>query len=325
VSGSTIRVQLNQGYGYAPAETWGTGQINDGQSANVGFGAGWATAGNVFSGGVNLSLAVNDVKSRLMDMNSDGLPDYVSATSDGLRVALNNGGGFAPAVPWGQPLKSLGEDGIATLGSYGGLKLPFGSRYTLNDGLSTSATISVTGTVPHTVWATFVPVVDIVVSGGASKGETISQPSISYMDVNGDGLVDSVRSGDGNTLEVLLNRIGKTNLLKTVRRPLGARIELDYARDGNTYEQPHSKWVMSELRVHDGASNDTPAAWKSKGSDWQRSSYAYAGGNYDRHERDFLGYARVTSTQHDTGGKDAAGLASAPLYRKTEQTYANTS
>lgn len=93
----------------------------------------------------------------------------------------------------------------------------------------------------------------------------------------------------------------------------------------HTYEQPHSKWVMSEMRVHDGASGDTPAAWKSKGSDWQRMGFAYANGNYDRHERDFLGYARVTSTQYDTGGKDAAGLLNASTYRKTEQVYANAS
>jgi len=102
-----------------------------------------------------------------------------------------------------------------------------------------------------------------------------------------------------------------------------------YTRTGNTYDQPQSKYVMSEVRMFDGVADDTPADWVGRGSDWQRNSYTYANGKYDRFEREFLGYHTVTSFQHDTKGKNgdaitAADLANTPVFRKTVQEYSNS-
>ena len=98
VSGSSIRVGLNLGYGFASAEAWGSAYANKGETSNFGISAGWAKPGNTFSGGVNLNLGSNDVKYRLMDMNGDGLSDYVYVNSNGLMVSLNNGGSLASPI-----------------------------------------------------------------------------------------------------------------------------------------------------------------------------------------------------------------------------------
>src|SRR5690606_32617251 len=123
-------------------------------------------------------------------------------------------------------------------------------------------------------------------------GQTVSQPTVGFRDVNGDGLPDSIRSPRDSKLEAALNQTGRTNLLKRIERPLGAVITLDYARRGNTYPQPHSQWVMSRVTVHDGHAGD--------GADTHATAYAYAGGYYDRREREFYGYATVTERQLDT-------------------------
>lgn len=65
------------------------------------------------------------------------------------------------------------------------------------------------------------------------------------------------------------NTFGKTNLLKSVKRPLGATISISYERTGNTYEVPHSKWVMNKVTVFDGLIGDTPAPDSALGDDYQ--------------------------------------------------------
>ncbi|MFA6902444.1 MAG: SpvB/TcaC N-terminal domain-containing protein [Gallionellaceae bacterium] len=327
IAGGTILVGLNTGYGFAPPENWGSGYINKGKTSSYSLGAGWSSPGKVFAGGANLSLSSNDVGYRLMDMNGDGLPDYIYVDGNGLMVAINYGGSFGPAKRWGRPLKTLSD--ISSLGSYGGITMPISSHYSLSDGLSTSVSVSANATATFTITLAIVPIFDLAFGGGGNYGETVSQPTVGFNDINGDGYIDSIRSGDGNTLDVALSQIGKTNLLKQVRRPLGARFDIDYIRTGNTYDQPQSKYVMAEVRMFDGVANDTPSAYLNKGTDWQRSTYTYTDGKYDRFERDFLGYKTVTSTQHDTAGKNGAtltanDLANTPVFRKTVQEYSNS-
>ncbi|HEY6095561.1 MAG TPA: SpvB/TcaC N-terminal domain-containing protein, partial [Gallionellaceae bacterium] len=193
IAGGTISVGLNTGYGFAPAETWGSGYINKGTTSSYSLGAGWSIPGTIFAGGVNLSLSSNDSGYRLMDMNGDGLPDYVYVGGNGLMVAINYGGSFGPAKLWGQPLKTLSD--ISSLGSYGGITMPISSHNSLSDGLSTSVSVSLSAASDFTIWAAFVPVIDIVYGGGGSYGETVSQPTVGFNDINGDGYIDSIRSG----------------------------------------------------------------------------------------------------------------------------------
>jgi len=54
---------------------------------------------------------------------------------------------------------------------------------------------------------------------------TVSQPSIAFNDVNGDGFVDGMLTANDSEMIVALNLIGRTNMLKEVRIK-GARLEL---------------------------------------------------------------------------------------------------
>ena len=258
--------------------------------------------GTTFSGGINLNLGINDVSHRLMDMNGDGLTDFVFASGDYLKVALNLGGKFATPVNWGKPLQTLSD--IKPLGNYGGIGIPVGSHTTLSDGLSTSMTISGNGTSGFTIWVAPppVPILDIVTAGGGNYGETVSQPTVGFNDVNGDGFIDSIRSDNNTKLEVSLSQIGRTNLLKTVARPQGAAFTLEYERVGNTYELPQSMWVMTQVVAFDGAGSDTPDNDSSLGSDFKVFTYDYQNGNHDRFEREFLGFEKIIQNELNTKG-----------------------
>jgi RHS repeat-associated protein len=104
--------------------------------------------------------------------------------------------------------------------------------------------------------------------------------------------------------------VGRTNLLKSVQRPLGASFEVEYERSGNTYKQPHSKWVMSRVAVHDGHEGD--------GVDVQVKTYRYEDGFYNRQERDFYGY-RVLVEEHRDNSQDDK------LYRSITREFHNDS
>src|SRR3970040_1340129 len=155
-----------------------------------------------------------------------------------------------------------------------------------------------------TVW-----LINISFSFAGNTGQTASQPTTSYIDVNGDGYVDGVNSVKDSEMSVALNPIGRTNLLRTVTRPLGATIELEYKRDGNTYDMPQSRWVLSKTKVTDGVSGD--------GVDTLSTAYLYENGKYHRFERDFFGYAKVTEQQL------IPGTTLESVYRSTVSEYLN--
>ena len=325
LSGAGLSVALNLGYRFAGAETWTDAEvgrdikINEGTTKSFGFSVGWSSTASIFSGGVNLSLGANDVSQRLMDVNGDGLTDFVYVSGDYLKVALNLGSKLAKPVVWGEPLQTL--DDISRLGSYGGIAMPFGQHTSLSDGLSTGVSVSGAATGTFTIWATIVPVIDIVFGGGGNYGETVSQPTIGFNDVNGDGYVDSIRSGSDSELEVSLSQIARTNLLNSVKRPLGATINLEYERKGNTYDLPNSRWVMSKAVVFDGAKDDTPAGDRNLGSDYRVMTFDYQDGQYDRRERDFYGFETVIDTEFDTTGKNVDNLVDDDAYRRNTQVY----
>jgi RHS repeat-associated protein len=313
-----LKVALNLGYGFAPEEKWeGDATITQSGGMNVSAGFSYpiikppanpySTPSGSFSGGMSLSGDISNTTKQMADINGDGLPDNVYNSYGKLFVGFNTGSGFLEAKEW--------------KGAYTGLR----------DSTSEGRSFSLSANVSASIYIPFpiLTVVGINLTFGHSWSQTIAPQQVGLRDMNGDGLPDSIKSDSESTVSVALNKTGKTNLLKQVRRPLGARFEIDYIRTGNTYNQPQSKYVMAEVRVFDGVANDTPTKYTEQGSDWQRHSYAYENGQYDRFERDFLGYQTVTSYQHDTKNKHGANqtaetLKDTPVYRKTMQQYSNS-
>src|SRR5205823_2586748 len=139
------------------------------------------------------------------------------------------------------------------------------------------------------------------ISAGASRTEQVLR------DINGDGYVDQLSSTKDDQLVVAENQTGRTNLLRSVIRPLGGRMDFDYTRDGNTYDLPQSRWTLTRVAVNDGHPGD--------GQDVQLKTYEYSGGVFDRLEREFDGYATVTERDRDHGAGDAAFRSITREYR----------
>lgn len=260
---------LNLGYSFAGREPWPGGPVNDGQTGNTAVNLGFNTNYYGFAGGVSATLGSSVTGASLMDMNGDGLMDRVF-TNDGnpVGVAINTGNGFAAPTPFRGSLSQITADENASLG--GGVYFTFGFCFFFGC---------------------------IVFNPGADVSTGIGRAEVGLRDVNGDGYIDHVRTTRDNELVVAANKTGRTNLLRSVSRPMGARMDLDYTRTGNTFEQPESRWVMSRTTLSDGHPGD--------GQDVQLSTFRYEQGRYDRLEREFLGFGRVVSEQRNPGAGDA--------------------
>ncbi|MEZ4315181.1 MAG: toxin TcdB middle/N-terminal domain-containing protein [Polyangiaceae bacterium] len=138
----------------------------------------------------------------------------------------------------------------------------------------------------------------------------MSRQEVSFVDIDGDGHPDHVTSSNDGDLTVARNQYGRTGLLKTIYRPLGAVISLEYDRDGNTFAHAASRWNLARVSTYDGHPGD--------GADTRVTTYSYSDGFYDRLEREFYGYAQVVAEERDFANGDA-------LYRATVREYQNDS
>lgn len=274
---------LNLGYSFAAREPWPGGPLNEGETKNAGVNLGFNTDYYGFAGGVSASTGSSTVGASLMDVNGDGLTDRVFAGNP-ITVGLNKGNGFAAPVPFRGSLSGIGVDKNANFGA--GAYFTFGFCF-------------IGGCV--------------VFNPGADTSTGIGRTELALQDVNGDGYTDHVRSTKDGELVVAENRNGRTNLLKTVTRPLGARVDLDFTRDGNTTDAPESRWVLSKVALFDGHVGD--------GSDTRLTTFAYAGGRYDRFEREFYGYGKVVAQERNAGASNALYRSLTSEYR-TDSFYA---
>src|SRR5262249_16016254 len=65
----------------------------------------------------------------------------------------------------------------------------------------------------------------------------------------------------------------------------------EFQRDGNTFDMPQTRWVLSRETVDSGQPGN--------GVETQVTAYQYQGGKYNFLERDFYGYAQVTQQDLD--------------------------
>ncbi|TMQ18619.1 MAG: hypothetical protein E6J90_19735 [Deltaproteobacteria bacterium] len=221
-SGDTLMVQLNVGYAFLDAEPFASAAINTGNSvdgtvgADLGFNDGiyGFSAGASASRGESAIHAVGPLQSpgaSLADVNGDGLLDQVFPSSGGsILVGINTGAGFALPVPWnGVPTNDITESANLSVG--GGLYFTIG--------------------IPLCLAACY-----LIINPGGDFNASMDRQEVLLRDVNGDGFPDFLTSTGSDELFVGTNLIGRTNLLRKVTRPLGATIELDYTREGNTFE-----------------------------------------------------------------------------------------
>ncbi|MCX2739501.1 SpvB/TcaC N-terminal domain-containing protein [Pontibacter anaerobius] len=274
-------VSLNLGYRFAAVEKWGFTDIQSGDSESSGAGLGISIANGSISAGVSLSRSDNATRVALQDVNGDGLVDEV-LEGDPMQVRLNTGSGFTPLIKW-QGAFQVNE----------------------NSSASESANLAFTAGI-------YIPVVNIKIcfNPSTSVGRGMSRELSKMADVNGDGFPDYVRSEKDDQLVVSASTIGRTNMLKSVKRPLGASFVLNYERQGNSYEMPQAMWALSRVAMFDG--------YKGDGPDSLLTTFAYEDGYYDRHEREFYGFAKVITRTHDTGNENA-------VYASTEQVFKNSS
>jgi len=301
-NGSTLMVALNLGYGFAAAEPWGSATINNGASedGSIGPTLGFNDGIYEFGGGLSLTKNKSQTSDTLEDVNGDGLADRVlPGGSSGMQVGLNTGNGFTAPVAWNGAIDGACSDdtsvGLANI-DWNHARLCSGTT-----GYGAGAYFTI-GIGPLCGTGCFV-----ILNPGADTDQTMARDEASLRDIDGDGYADHLTSSDDGTLNVARNRTGRTNLLKSVSRPLGASFDLDYTRDGNTTANPTSRWTLTKVTVNDGHAGD--------GVDTQLTTYAYSGGVYSRLEREFYGYAQVTEEQRNTA---ATGN---PLSRSTVRNY----
>jgi RHS repeat-associated protein len=304
--GLEIEVALNLGYRYADFEPWGQAYIHHGNTD--GHSGGFSINDGIygFAGGPTASLSQSTIGEKtmplgrragatLLDVNSDGLLDRVEPgvepDKDSLRIWFNLGHRFA-------------SDPVIWRGT-----IP---DRDINENDTTSLALGVYYTVPH---------LSFVVNPGFDAGESVGRPTTVIRDIDGDGYPDHLASSNSHEVLVARNRTGRTNLLRHIQRPLGAQIGIDYERKGNTQDMPHSRWVLGEVKIHDGQAD---SAELGQANDYTFQKIRYADGRYDRSEREFYGFEHVTVDTLDTRGWDGAtSTASLPVYRRAELTYRN--
>jgi RHS repeat-associated protein len=236
---------------------------------------------------------------QLADLNGDGLPDLLHKRSDEdvIHVQFNRGGDFGPPTTW----NVAGEWPV-------GLTEDFDSDFTVLfnrvTGLTGADVLAGTGSITGTTYsASFdIPIVPGVVSLGGQESLSFDTDTyeLALLDIDGDGAADHVlRRRAPNTPQadifVKHNRVtGKANLLRSVSRPLGGTITLDYARSTNTIAMPQSRELLTRVDVDDRGTDpvgfETPVI---------TTTIAYSGGVYDRHEKEFFGFSTVTATRAD--------------------------
>ncbi len=331
-SGGRLIVRLNLGYRLGQPEDWGSLNLPAGNNpgtlasqlsitdklldlgvpnhlyrsdnlatsidAGVSAGAKVLIFGGSFTGGRSESATLVQMPHHFADLNGDGLTDLVmkNAQEQTIYVRYNRGAGLDATVVTYSGIPTWDESPRPPEANTG----LFGEALDwINDvRTETPDALHVSGSTSERIEGTIEELVLGVKSTQSYKhveGQQLLE--LALRDVNGDGLPDRVlRSGreGGATIQVQENRLAGANLLRTVHRPLGGRIDLAYEQRQPTTDDPNARWVLSSAVLR----NDTafPSA-HSTTSITQTITYTHP--YYDRFEREFLGFEQVTTTYPD--------------------------
>jgi RHS repeat-associated protein len=245
----------------------------------------------------------------LIDLNGDGLADLLlHGYFNGYyyrKVWLNSGGGFIPAQEWAPPI-GLVHPKLIDLGvrfaDINGDALP-DIIQSLNGPAANENHIWMntgsgwTGVLPQNWKNTSVPF--------AYKFEENRSWDYGFAlsDINGDGITDLVRLGEGPNGVELKSPASQSLYLTGIKNPLGGNVTIEYAIIKNRSEQmPFPVTVVKSLSTSDGMGSTVT------------NSYSFSGGFYDkipRDKREFLGFKTATLT-------DAAGIKTVTTFRQSE-------
>ena len=214
-------VSFNLGYAFAPPEPWGAGQLGDGASENGSRGSlGFNDGIYGFAGGVSLS------KKQVRDQRAAHLHDGQRPAqpgdqhSVGMEVASRH-----PAPESPRRCRGRATDGACADNTSVGLSgIDWSTARICNGDTSLGAGACFTvGIGPLCVAACYV-----ILNPGADSSQTMGREEGTLRDVDGSGAPSYVSSTSDGQMTVSQNNVGRTNLLKSISRPLGATITLDY-------------------------------------------------------------------------------------------------
>jgi len=286
---------------------------------SVGAGGGFSAA--IFGGGGSFGRS-NDITMAqtpymLMDFNGDGLPDIITkgSSNEKIKVWYNQGGSLHQSNP--NFIMNNGEYKVSNWIKKPGMpdsqinlfeaildqiSLINGSAENwIMDVINETADVLLisggdTDTYSGTAFATIF-FVKISTSYHHTGGYSFQQ--LALRDVTGDGLPDRVlRSGgeQNGSIQVQENILGGTNLLKTIHRPLGGKIVLNYNCTVPTEDDPNARWVLSEYILDHEDSYPLDSRTMSISD-----TFEYEESFYDRYEREFYGFKNVKTIRGDGG------------------------
>jgi RHS repeat-associated protein len=237
---------------------------------------------------VQFVIAHNDNGVRVLDINGDGLTDLIHAG----QVYLNTGAGWSADASWAPPVTTLpSPDNGVRYADVDGDNLPDILQY--QEGSSTNKIYLNTGSgwVYQPSWSVPLPL-------AASSSGTFVDSGTYIDDVDGDGLVDFVRSyKSGTTTEIkqVWRKDGlKANVLKEITVSSGGKSTIEYAPSTSLLEPNGSLKNPILPLVFDVVATTTEYA--SSGTS-MRNTYSYGGGSiyYNNPlDRQFAGFATTT-------------------------------
>ena len=115
-------------------------------------------------------------------------------------------------------------------------------------------------------------------------------------DLDGDGLADHVLRIPGFGTYWKRNISGLYGKLTKVNLPQGGNVEIDYAEQYGTVNNPNFKHVMSRVTMNDGTDKDDVLPELKHGAHSVTTTYEYSDGYYDRNKKDFYGFGSVKTT-----------------------------
>jgi len=265
-------VQLNLGKSFTDPIDWNIVDINKAHTDNKpapSFGFDYDNGS--ITGGLGISSSATTNSISYQDVNGDGLVDKLTMQDNNLTVSFNTSAGFMPEIPW----TAVASTEISNA-----------------SGESANGAFSIGIPLPP-----ILPVVKLVINPGFFTSNGISRTSFELADVDGDSHPDLVSSGKDGELLVSLSTIGRTNMLRTVRRPLGGSFIIDYKHSEPNPGHPGGKWVLASVEKNDGVPDDGVNPL---------TTYDYSGGHFDRYEREFFGFAEVRAVDIDRNNNNTA-------------------